>query len=621
MAKQLVNPLERHVEKGVLGLAVLLLLGVAAKFLVTSPNQIELGGETVAPNTIDQLLLQTASKTRERIRSARSETQDVTELAGDFAQALDPFAAHRIARKLKRTVSFRPTVPRIDPPEGGFGGAALAEVVSFVKNPPISVFAGRSTYELGEEGERVAAANWVMISAMFHVKAQSAELRSKYGASRTDVLFGRPQLQRRMQGNDGTWPEEWEFVEPYYGGGIRRLPPLPVIQLVEDGNGVSATRTSATLVKQFKRVVSDGLIQVELLRPTLPELLNGDTWAMPILTSRLDVLMQDDFYMYPKQPPAAEPGDRYPDSSNAGRGSTETVTAEEQIVQDLESARLLLAAAVKNDSENDATRAFNKAQEVAKNPSAKDTDKTKARKLMTSADIARQTIRRRNKRRGGQVKDPNAVERDFVREPPTRQQIWVYDAIPGSVQSNRRYQYRLRPVIFNALAGQPEKFRDPLDAAKIFLEGSWSDPIEISIDEDATFFAIGDDRRKQAISLEFFRWFEGDWVRTKTRVKLRVGELMFAEQKTIVRDMDDRNLSATAEVEFTASATVIDVDFSYPYRERKKVGRFGIRFGDSQEGTALVFVDADGRLHERLVKTDKLNPELKQRRAQVYTGK
>ena len=219
------------------------------------------------------------------------------------------------------------------------------------------------------------------------------------------------------------------------------------------------------------------------------------------------------------------------------------------------------------------------------------------------------------------MKDPGDAERDFVREPPPRQQMWVYDAIPGSVQSNRRYQYRLRPVIFNALAGQPEKFRDPLDAAKIFLEGSWSDPIEISIDEDATFFAIGDDRRKQAISLEFFRWFEGDWVRTKTRVKLRVGELMFAEQKTIVRDIDDRNLSATAEVEFTASATVIDVDFSYPYRERKKVGRFGIRFGDSQEGTALVFVDADGRLHERLVKTDKLNPELKQRRAQVYTGK
>ena len=152
MAKQLVNPLERHVEKGVLGLAVLLLLGVAAKFLVTSPNQIELGGETVAPNTIDQLLLQTASKTRERIRSARSETEDVTELAGDFAQALDPFAAHRIARKLKRTVSFRPPVPRTAPPEGGFGGGALAEGVSLRKNQPISVCAGGGTPELGEEG-------------------------------------------------------------------------------------------------------------------------------------------------------------------------------------------------------------------------------------------------------------------------------------------------------------------------------------------------------------------------------------------------------------------------------------------------------------------------------------
>lgn len=621
MAKQLVNPLERHVEKGVLGIAVLLLLGVAAKFLVTSPNQIELGGEKVAPNTIDQLLLRTASKTRERIRSARAETEDVTELAGDFTRALDPFAAYRIARELKRTASFRPTVPRIDPPEGGFGGAELAQVVSFVQDPPIKVFAGRSTYELGEDGERVAAANWVMISAMFHVKAQSAELRSKYGASRTDVIFGRPQLQRRMQGTDGTWPEEWEFVEPFYGGGIRRLLPQPAIKLVENESGVSATRESASRIDQFERIVDDGQTQIELLRPTLPELLNGDMWAMPILTSRRDVLMQDDFYRYPNQPPAAEPEDRYPDSSGDGRRTTEAVSDEKQIAQDLENARMLLAAALKNFSENDATRAYNKAQEVEKNPSAKGPDKTKARQLMADAEIARQTIRRRNIRQHDPINNPGDPGRDFVREPLPRQQMWVYDAIPGSVRSNRRYQYRLRPVIFNALAGQPEKLRDPLDATKVFLEGPWSDPVEVAIDEDATFFAIGDDRRKQAVSLEFFRWFEGDWVKTSRRVKLGVGELMFSEQRTIVRDIDDRNLSATAEVEFTANATVIDVDFSHPYRERKKVGRSGVRFGDSQEGTVLVYVDADGRLHERLVKTDKLNPELKHRRAQVYTGK
>jgi len=43
MAKQLVNPIERHVEKAVLGLTGLALVAVIALYLVTSPNQIELG--------------------------------------------------------------------------------------------------------------------------------------------------------------------------------------------------------------------------------------------------------------------------------------------------------------------------------------------------------------------------------------------------------------------------------------------------------------------------------------------------------------------------------------------------------------------------------------------------
>ncbi|MCH7632724.1 MAG: hypothetical protein IIB59_05885, partial [Planctomycetes bacterium] len=60
MAKQLVNPLERHVEKAVVGLAALLLLGVIARYLVTTPNQIELGGETVTPRTIDAKVAQKA---------------------------------------------------------------------------------------------------------------------------------------------------------------------------------------------------------------------------------------------------------------------------------------------------------------------------------------------------------------------------------------------------------------------------------------------------------------------------------------------------------------------------------------------------------------------------------
>ena len=40
MAKQLVNPLERHVEKAVVGVAGVILIGVIAQYVVSSPNRL-----------------------------------------------------------------------------------------------------------------------------------------------------------------------------------------------------------------------------------------------------------------------------------------------------------------------------------------------------------------------------------------------------------------------------------------------------------------------------------------------------------------------------------------------------------------------------------------------------
>ena len=70
MAKQLVNPIERHVEKAVLGLTGLALAAVIALYLVTSPNQIELGQEKVSPSTIDGKVAKKAADVVGRIRAA-----------------------------------------------------------------------------------------------------------------------------------------------------------------------------------------------------------------------------------------------------------------------------------------------------------------------------------------------------------------------------------------------------------------------------------------------------------------------------------------------------------------------------------------------------------------------
>ena len=72
MAKQLVNPVERHAEKAVLAVAILLLIGVVVRYLATSPNQLEVGGNWVSPKTVDQQLARKAATARDRIRRAQS---------------------------------------------------------------------------------------------------------------------------------------------------------------------------------------------------------------------------------------------------------------------------------------------------------------------------------------------------------------------------------------------------------------------------------------------------------------------------------------------------------------------------------------------------------------------
>ena len=226
MAKQLVNPIERHVEKAALGIAGLLLIGVIVKYLVTSPNQLDLGGEFVSPGTIDQRVAQKAAEVRERIRRARIEVEMPEPFHEEFLANLDPFQHGEFALTLPAVVTIGPEVPIIDPAQAVAGQAELVKVVPTGK--PATTF-GRSTFliQVPGGGDLYSAANWVTISALFKVKQQMSEQQREYGATRKEVIFGPVQLQRRARREDGSWLEGgWEFVEPSPAG---EVPPQPII--------------------------------------------------------------------------------------------------------------------------------------------------------------------------------------------------------------------------------------------------------------------------------------------------------------------------------------------------------------------------------------------------------
>ena len=151
------------------------------------------------------------------------------------------------------------------------------------------------------------------------------------------------------------------------------------------------------------------------------------------------------------------------------------------------------------------------------------------------------------------------------------------------------------------------KLKKKEEATVVFVPGAWTEPVEVAIEPSTYFFATGKDPRKQQISVEFYQWFEGIWI--KTREKFSVGDSVELKKIVEVPGPGDEGTERTT-VEFNADVTVLDIDFERVVRERKKgTGRDGSRFAEGAKICCAVFADAAGRLQERCVPTDKAHPD------------
>ncbi len=613
MAKQLVNPIERHVEKGILGLSVLLLIAAVAMFLVTTPNQFELEGTNVTPGSIEKKLTDKANAVRNVIRDTSSPVEIPEPLLPAFEAELDPYARANLPTELPVAVAIGPDVPIVD---RGSMAPGQAELVELVDLSPPAVALGRSTFLLPGAGGQMLfrPANWVTVAALFDVKEQTARQKRAYGAARKDVIFGPPRLQRRTQRRDGSWSEDdWEEIDPWPSHDLR---PAPSVLLVDDGGDLIVPREVEDRLNNYVNELMEPARQLDLLRPYMIDKENGDAWSFPVLTSRRDVVTMDQQYLFPDDPSAAVE-DRYaPEEvavSLAGGGTQ--VSAADRIKQAFVRYHELIRRAKANQSDDDARSAFNVVFSLSTDDEATPSDRARAAKLAKDAERLDRDLTRMNRRgRSRKTKQgtPQATKAR-ERQPHPTQQLWVHDASPGSVESGTTYQYRLGVRILNGLLAEPEKLRDKQEATVVFVKGAWSEPVEVSIPEDTLFFVTGKDPRKQAVAVEFFKWEDGLWVKSR-RFKLSVGDRLAGRARVPLPAPDDPNEVYNAEVEFEADGTVIDIDFEHAYRERKKVAasRTGVKFASPSKACSVVYMDASGRLHERFVPTDKANPEKKQ---------
>ena len=603
MAKQLVNPFERHLEKAVLGLAALALIYVVVTYVVASPNQLDLAGEAVSPSTIDRALSRKAESVQDRIRNVRAQTEIPEPLYGELVEGLDPYSTSDLPLALLSSVPLGPIVPIVDATEAGAGRVDLATIVAIA---PPRITQGRSTFsvETADGDRHPMEANWVTVASVFDVQAQMAQLRKQYGARRKNVIFGSPQLQRRERHEDGSWSDDdWADISGLAVDPVR-LPTRPPITLIPDGNSMIVSDREKVKVEEFFLRTNEHMQQLDMLRPILPPTLNGNEWALPIFTTRRDILLQDDYYRFHSEAPAKNPDDRY------GGGADLRVAIEEEMTnaQILADMPRRLQEAMKNLNVNTASLVYNDAFDIEHDPKASTNEKKTAKQMQIRANDYEADIKRKSRTAQDRSTDQ---EEDVGREPMASQTFWIHDARARSVGSGKTYQYRIRPVMANLLAAHPERYRDPMQAREYFIDGAWSDPVEVSIPPDMWFFVTSKNARGKEVGVEFFRWFEGIWVKSPRRGQFTVGDSMKLQARTVVPgEIEDETERPT--VEYSAGAKIVDIDFNRTYRERKKgKGRGGWRFGAASKACCVVMVGADGRLHERFVATDKTDPRKK----------
>src|SRR5262245_40079326 len=155
MAKQLVNPFERHVEKIVLAIAALLLIGVMVKFVFSSPNVLQLGQETATPGTVDGRLAQKANEILERIRSAKPPAVEHDPKFDDFVASLAPLKAEL----LPVAAAIGPEVPIVDEPGVATGRATLVAIPPAPK--PLYTMGRNTLISTTPQGETRTPVDWV----------------------------------------------------------------------------------------------------------------------------------------------------------------------------------------------------------------------------------------------------------------------------------------------------------------------------------------------------------------------------------------------------------------------------------------------------------------------------
>jgi len=294
MKKGSLNFFEVHVEKFVLGLTGVFLLGMLWMFLIQSPNKVKYGNEEVTPRGLHQAILSDARNLQRRIDQASPEEFEAPRYSQRLKQEYDQgilggaSQGPELAQNLRLATIFGQeiTVPGLKEEEVA---GSIALITPLKPSQPV-LRTGRSKVvrtqvSLGDEdslagrdadeAETVAATEvaWVCIAAYFDTKAQRNEMtKALYAPYLANPYVVGLDVERQEVLAGGEW-SDWASVEP-----TKAMPKLELpTPAIDDETGTVVNKVD--IQRAFHLIRQE---QTRLVQPRFYDVETGDEWVNPL---------------------------------------------------------------------------------------------------------------------------------------------------------------------------------------------------------------------------------------------------------------------------------------------------------------------------------------------------
>jgi len=612
MAKKRVNFAEQHLEKGVVGITAIALLGVAFLYLVKTPNVIEENGENFGPGDYDKkVLLVRVENVKKALISKPSDPDPIPDYVRRFKKKHETgVSSGRLAQTWTSVQPWRPTVPpavgtkpkapdqilltRVVPPQK----PVVMTGLSTFKDVPVEAIDSDDEFSEDEWDDLLERdRSWVTVFATFDLEAQKDEYRrAEYDLERFAIIVGQVRLQRQVQLSGGQW-DKWEDAKTWTSYQPVRPPEL---ELIQQNDGYKVKQKQLVKLKRYHELLE--VFQPELKQPPPPYRSAGNKWCLAYFpdinwcTLDIDAAgMAADDEEDGCNPYLAEFAKCLPPDAE-GKSKKALTPTEQKRQNRLKAARQMkeIKLLIKAGTYPDLIEAERLISEVKKNPDAPRRVKVEADKLYARIlpDIEEMYQKMQSE------EDPDEPDATAPLD-QSHTVVWAHD-IP--VKAGHVYRYRIAVDLYNTYVDQYDKLKDMDAASSVFVRGEWSEPSDpVEVAPESAFFVSRVDGEN--VRIDIYKWFRGRVF--NQRIDIQPGQPIADRDFVKIKGLRGRKV-----VDYDTGYVLLAAEESKKVRVRETVGRDG-GFQYSEESAPSIYaVDADGNVVER----NKLLDQTRQRR-------